>query len=295
MANYARFLPSDCPTPPPPRSSWWRWGRARIHVARAGDAAPRRLIVVHGAGGHSGTLWPLAGQFVGRDFDVAAPDLPLYGRSSAGRMRYPDWVELLSELIVREDDGRPAIVLGASIGGLLAVEAAARAGRVAGVAATCLLQPGRWRARWAMARFGLPGLLGGAAAGLPLGPIADVRVPVKWVAPLSRMSASAELNRLCAGDPLGGGARVPLGFFTSFLGHRPRLDGAPPVLLAHPARDRWTPLALSLDTFNQLPRPHSVVALVGCEHLPMADPGVRQLVDAVCAFADDVTGQANGK
>ena len=61
----------------------------------------------------------------------------------------------------------PLVLLGASIGGLLAYEVAARSPHVAAVAATCLLNPGDWRARAHMTHLGTLGVLGGLFGGHP--------------------------------------------------------------------------------------------------------------------------------
>ena len=119
-------------------------------------------VVVHGAGAHAAALWPVASLLAGRNVDLTAVDLPLYGRTlttSRGTVTYEDWVDLLVELISAEDDGRPVILLGASIGGLLTVEAAARSRRVAAVVNAAHSTSGRYP------NLGPEILLGAAALG----------------------------------------------------------------------------------------------------------------------------------
>ncbi len=103
--------------------------------------------MVHGSGGHSGALWPLAALLADRGLDVAAVDLPLYGRTSTRnpeRVRYADWVQLLVDLVEAEHDDRPLMLFGRSMGGMLAYEVGARSSRVAA------LLP---RASWIRATF----------------------------------------------------------------------------------------------------------------------------------------------
>ncbi|MCP2298416.1 hypothetical protein APR11_004861 [Nocardia amikacinitolerans] len=61
--RYAQFLPADYRCEPliEPTSTWWQWRGRRVHVARAvrPDAAVR-VLLIHGAGGHAGLLWPFA-------------------------------------------------------------------------------------------------------------------------------------------------------------------------------------------------------------------------------------------
>ena len=274
-----------------PVSTWWRWRGHRVHVARASrPGAPARVLLVHGAGGHSGALWPIAALVASRGIDVSAVDLPLYGRTTSpdpAAVRYDTWVELLVDLLEAERDHRPLVLLGASIGGLLAYEVAARSPHVAAVAATCLLDPGDWRARAHMTRLGAMGVLGGPASALAHGGLARTMVPMSAVANLRRMSRDRALSRLCAVDPRGGAARVPLGFLASYLrfAHTPPERNRTPVTLLHPARDAWTPIGLSARVLSRAAGPAELVVLRECGHFPVEDPGVTDLVEAVADLA----------
>ncbi|PRC55032.1 alpha/beta hydrolase, partial [Mycobacterium sp. ITM-2017-0098] len=78
-------------------------------------------------------LWPAAAVAAGDGVDVLAPDLPLYGDTvepDPSRVRYDDWVDLLCDLVraERAADPRPLVLFGASMGGMLAYEVAARTG-----------------------------------------------------------------------------------------------------------------------------------------------------------------------
>lgn len=304
LAAYAAFLPSARRAAlVPPEVDGWEWRGHRVRLLRARDPeAGARLLVVHGAGAHGEALWPVASLLIGRGLDITAVDLPLYGGTVTrrrSRVRYEDWIELLVDLVAAEDDGRPVFLLGGSIGGLLAVEAAARLARtvrdmqraggqdpVAAVAATCLLDPQDRAARVRMTRFGRLGLRFMPLLGLVRGPLGRIPIRVSWVARLSRMGRSPALGRLCAADPQGGGAWVPLGFLTSYMTHRhPAARSVPvPVHLIHPERDGWTPLALSTATLDRLPGPTRTTVLRECGHFPLEEPGLTDLVDVVEAM-----------
>src|SRR5690625_1597787 len=287
ITDYASFLPRSWRERVAlrPERTTWRWRGHRVNVLRRPDPeAAVRTLLVHGAGGHAGALWPVA-SLIG-DVDLAAVDLPLYGDTVSrdpAAVRYADWVALLCDLVRAEDDGRPLVLLGASIGGMLAYEVAARTGRAAAVVATCLLDPRDWRARTVMTRFGPAGLLGGMAAGLVGRRSGGWRVPMAWVAALGRMSRNPALSRLCARDPRGGGARVPLGFLASYLTfrHTPPERMRAPVTLAHPARDAWTPLEVSTRWLRRVAAPAELVMLRECGHFPVEEPGVGDLVGVV--------------
>lgn len=290
---YVAFLQSERRTDLiEPESTWWDWQGHRVHVARARrPEAPVRLVVVHGAGGHSGALWPQAALLAGRDLDIASVDLPLYGRTEVpdrSTVRYADWVRLLVDFVADEDDGRPLVLLGASIGGLLAYEVAARSEHVRHVIATCLLDPSDWRAMARMTRFGALGVLGRPLSRLVERWWADsaltrTMIPINWVANLTRMSRNHELSKLCATDPLGGGARVPIGFLTSYVGyaHTPPESMTTPVTLVHPSHDAWTPVSLSVRVLQRIAAPTRMVLLRECGHFPVEEPGMDDLLGAI--------------
>ncbi|WP_238348638.1 alpha/beta fold hydrolase [Ornithinimicrobium pratense] len=258
-----------------------------MHVLRRrSPAAPARVLLVHGAGGHSSALWPVASLLPGTSADLAAVDLPLYGATTSpdpATVRYPDWVDLLCDFLAEEDDGRPLILLGASIGGMLAYEVAARSGRVAAVVATCLLDPRDRRVQRVMTRFGPAGILAGPMSRVLPRRLAGLRIPMSWVAALHKMSSSADLSRLCAVDPRGGGVRVPLGFLASYLRyqHTPPEGMQTPVILAQPAADAWTPLDVSIPWFDKIAAPTQLAILRECGHFPVEEPGLTDLMETM--------------
>lgn len=301
-ATYASFLPGSraAAAALEPEETWWGWEGCRVRLARARRPGSRvRLLVVHGAGGHGDAVWPLAALLAGADLDVTTVDLPLYGRTTVPDpvgVRYEDWVRLLEDLVRAEDDGRPLVLLGASIGGMLAREVAARSPHVAAVAATCLVDPRALRVRARVTRFGPLGVLAGPLSALARGPVARVGIPIAWVAHLSRMSRDPRLSALCASDPRGGGTRVPLGFLASWLRYRhvPGDRLTVPLLLAHPSHDTWTPPRLSMPQVEQHAGPATVVLLRECGHYPVEEPGLGDLLTAVRALATAAAPSADG-
>jgi alpha-beta hydrolase superfamily lysophospholipase len=301
--RYAAFLPPARRGPiAAPRQTWMDWRGRRVHIARGGaadaESSPRslrssppevRAILVHGGGGYSGALWPLAGLVAGNrqgiGVEILVPDMPLYGYTeepAPGAVRYGDWIDLLCDIIVAERarDDRPIILFGASMGGMMAYEAAHRTGAVDAVLATCLLDLSDPAALAAASRIKIGGRLTGPllrAAGAAIG---SVRVPIRLIADMSAMSRNPGLSKLCATDPRGGGVRVPIGFLSSWLNyqHPPpeRYRGAPVTLVA-PAADTWTPPELSLKFLRRIAGPTRTVLLENCGHYPIEEPGLSQL------------------
>lgn len=139
-----------------------------------------------------------------------------------------------------------------------------------------------------MTRFGPLGILGGPLSALTRGQLAASMIPMKWVANLSKMSRSPGLSRLCATDPLGGGARVPLGFLASYMRYRhaPPESLTTPVTLVHPSLYAWTPVELSMRVFRRIASPGKVVMLRECGHFPVEEPGITDLVAAIVELAE---------
>src|SRR5437870_1731680 len=118
-----------------------------VHLADFGGTGPT-MILVHGLGG-SHANWLAVGPGLAAHARVLAPDLPGFGRTPlAGRSaRVRANVELLDRLLDAVDGG-PAVLVGNSMGGLIAMmEAAARPEKVA---ALVLVGPAQPRPRGAL-------------------------------------------------------------------------------------------------------------------------------------------------
>ncbi|MGW8815870.1 alpha/beta hydrolase [Gordonia terrae] len=312
--SYLRFLPEpwrSAATGVAAESGWWAWpsssdrpcGEVDVHILRARrNAAPLRVLLLHGGGGHSALVWPLGAVLADEGYEVLAPDLPQYGRTRVadpGRVRHQDWIDLVCDLVVAEtdDDPRPLVVLGASLGGMLAYEVANRTGRVAAVVATCLLDlAGDPDARRAVARTPMLGRLTPLMPVLArLGTLARVRFPIRWVAPMSAMSLDPALSRACLDDRLGAGSSVSLGFLADLMTHEvpaPEEYRGPRVLLVHPAADSWTPPEVSVHFARRIAARTDIHLLTGCGHFPVEQPGVDELAAHLRALAADLVGEA---
>lgn len=303
FVRYAAFLPEEYRETVEPERTWREWRGMRVHVARAArPEAGVRVLALHGAGGHAGLMWPFAAMAVREGAEVIVPDLPLYGDTVVADprgIRYSAWVDLVCELVERETaaDSRPLILFGASMGGMLAYEAAARTGRAAHVVATCLLDPADPRSLTVASRFPVPGR-GGAAVLRGAAAVAGrAMVPVRWCADLGKMSGDRALSRLCAADPRGGGSALPIGFLADFFAFRhtaPEEFAATPVTLVQPAEDTWTPPESSIRFLNRIAGPTDLVMLENCGHFPVEEPGVGRLAQTLRAVRDGLTASTAG-
>lgn len=306
---YQKFVPQDLRVEGAwiPQEEWWEHNGHTIHLDRYAHPEPRATVVlVHGGGGNGRVLGPFARMALRAGCEVVAPDFPGYGltvrsRARAARPSYRLWSSIAAALIKAERDrtGRPVIVWGLSIGGLLAYMAAAEGRGAAGVIATTLADTRRLPT---MAKVGRNAIIGGGGylfARL-LGPLLNpIRMPMKWLAPMELISNDPDVSRVFMRDRLAGGSIVSMYFLRSLMNARPALEPEEfdvcPVLLAHPAIDPWTPLELSRQFFDRLRGPKELVVLEGAGHFPVEEPGRNQLESAVTRFVDRIVtgGTAN--
>jgi len=258
-----------------------------------------KVIVLHGAGAYGRVMAPAAVIARRHGYETVCPDLPGYGLSRVPRRRlvYSLWIDCVCDLIEAEiaRDGRPVVLFGVSLGGLLAYHVAARSRKVLGLAATTLADPREPEVRQGFARTKL---LGSAGLWLlqRLHPVTDgLPMPMRYMSKMNRISNIPELARVCERDPLGGGNWVPARFLRTLMHTAPDIEPEDfrvcPVLLAHPGVDRMTEISLSRRFFDRLAAPKRMVVLEGASHMPTEHPGIDQLEEAVVSF---MAGLADG-
>lgn len=302
---YQPYFPEEmrCTPARTPTEERWAWRGLSIHLDRmAAPASPVKVVVLHGAGAYGRVMAPAAVLAHRHGFETVAPDLPGYGLTHVPRKRfdYPLWVDCVADLVDAEfaRDGRPVVLFGVSLGGLLAYQAAARVtsrgrgSQVIGLVATTLADPRERAVRQGFARTKLLGSAGlwllertrFLTDGLPL--------PMRFVSKMDRISNDPDLARVCERDPLGGGNWVPARFLRSLMHTPPDIEPEDfrscPVLLAHPGVDRMTDIALSRRFFDRLAAPKRMVVLEGASHMPTERPGIDQLASSVLAFVQDL-------
>lgn len=269
-------------------------------------SACARLLVLHGAGGHSGALWPLAALADQLGYEVFAPDLPGYGLTKVPNryaVTYNDWIDCASSYVQRltAHDKRPLIILGASMGGMLGYSVSAlQPGSVAHLISTCFLDPSNPNSWPALSRFGGGSTVRffrtilGSGEGRSL--FNRFRLPMRWIAPMKAIANDPKLAQICQEDQHGGGSSVSIGFIASYLYSEPSISPEQfknvPVTLIHPNEDRWTPTSMSYEFFQRIASPKRFVPLLGCGHFPVEEPG---LSDAVGVLKEVLEGFATTK
>ena len=292
---YQPFFPPEmrCGPDTTPTESWWSWRGQRVHLDRMeAPESPIKVIVLHGAGAYGRVMAPAAVIARRMGWETVCPDLPGYGLSPvpSRAFTFPSWVDCVSELIDAElaRDGRPVVLFGVSLGGLVAYHAAARSQKVIGLVATTLADLREPQVRRDFARVPALGSLG---AGLleALSPALDgLPLPMRHLSKMDRISNKPELSKVAATDPLGGGSWVPARFLRTLMGTAPDLEPEAfdlcPVLITHPGEDRMTDIAHTRRFFERLAAPKEWVVLEGASHMPTEQPGLDQMEAAILSF-----------
>jgi pimeloyl-ACP methyl ester carboxylesterase len=279
-----------------PREETWPWAGLAVHVDRYVTAdAPATLVGLHGGGGYGRMLAPIGLLARRLGLEAVLPDLPGYGLTRVPRRRftYETWVACATDLIAAESlrSKRPVIVLGASMGGMLALHAAAAGASLAGIVATTLIDPRDPAVLHALGSTPWSGPLGARVLASAPALTDPLPVPMALATNMRAIANNEAITRIVCHDRLGGARVVPARFLRTWLQYNP--DGEPgtvrrPVLLAHPANDRWTPTELSQRVFDRLPGPKRIVILKNCGHFPLEEPGLAELEASVRAFVDSI-------
>jgi alpha-beta hydrolase superfamily lysophospholipase len=282
-----------------PVESWWNWQGSSIHLDRfENPSAHYRIVLLHGVGTNGRQMSLLVGGPLSRrGYETVALDLPGYGMTSVNpesTVTYNDWVQLVSDFVDAElkRDPRPIVLYGLSAGGMLTYHVAARNPHVAGIVGMTFLDQRQQNVRDSTAHDWFMSRVGGPSASLLSGtPLGKMKMPM-WLA--SKMSAlvndPAALEVFLA-DKSSAGNWVSLRFLDSYMDYVPQVEPEQfrtcPVLLTQPARDAWTPLALSEPFLKRLKNvPVKIVMLENAGHYPLEEPGIRQMHDAIASFIE---------
>jgi alpha-beta hydrolase superfamily lysophospholipase len=252
----------------------------RVQVRRWSADAPSRLVVlVHGYGEHIGRYEHVAEALAARGSTVVGPDHVGHGRSAGERVLVESFEPLVDDLraVVQAERGDlPVVMVGHSMGGLIAIRYAQRH------------------------REDLAGLvLSGPAVGL--GPLMQ-----EWLAapelpsdPLDATALSRDpaVGEAYVADPLvyhGGWKRPTL---EAFVAADQAIAAGPsfgdlPLLYVHGSDDPLVPVALARPIVERLAGPDSELrVLAGARHEVFNELGKEEVIDLVASFAERVTAR----
>jgi alpha-beta hydrolase superfamily lysophospholipase len=294
--KYQNFLPTNLwySDNQMPEETYWNWKDYSIHIDRMpNENAPVKVVILHGAGGN-GRIVGLLGNFIhALGYEYLAPDLIGYGLTKNPKKKnisYAEWVDCVADLITaeQEKDNRPIVLFGLSMGGMLAYQVAAKNPLVKGIIVTTLADP-----RQATVRDDLTGSKWLSRVAMPIGkitaPVSDhIRVPIRWVSSMEKITNDAAFSQLFAQDMLAGGSKIPLRFLRTFTAYNPALEPEAftkcKVLYLQPEKDTWTTLSTSKPFYDRINSEKSLIMLENCGHAPFEEPGVSTMKNAIQNF-----------
>ncbi len=294
--RYQRFLPEEMRFKEGkfPDEEWWRWNGNDIHLDMMRNPSSRiKFILLHGGGGNGRLLGTFGTYLYHQGHEYIAPDLPGFGLTMAKkeyRKDYGIWVDIVSDLIdrEREKDNRPVVLLGGSIGGMLAYHAACKNDNVKGIIATCLADSRTEEARDALASNKLWSRLGFVFFRLFPSILNHVNIRASWIAKMKHITNDCAFSKVFIGDPLVGKSKMNLGFYRSMTEYNPLIEpenfSQCPLLLVHGENDMWTPYEISKKFFDRIAGVKTCVLLDGAGHYPYEEPGFGQMKKAINDF-----------
>ncbi|MEV6386642.1 alpha/beta hydrolase [Nocardia xishanensis] len=283
-----------------PREEFWDWRGHQVHLDRYPNPYGAAKVILHhgvGTNGRQMTLI-LGSRLAARGFEVIAPDNLGYGMTAVApgtNPTYDDWVDLVVDLVAyeRARDDRPIVLYGLSAGGMLTYHVAAKApkGSVSGIVGMTFLDQRIRQVRDETAHD-----LIGARLGAPLmsalarTPAARAKLPMRLAGKMYALANNREaMRKVLLRDSTAAANWVSVRFLDRYSSYVPATEpedfDACPILLTQPAEDRWTPLRLSELVLSRITKvPVTTVILDKAGHLPMEDPGLQQMEDAVTEF-----------
>lgn len=301
--QYQKFFPEEMQINENglPKEEWMTWNNVHIHLDRMlAPDAKLKIIFIHGAGGNGRLLAPYARILQTYGYEVVSPDLPPYGLSyakSVKQLDYQLWINILTALIDEElkRDGKPIILLGTSIGGMLAYHTAVQSRQVKGLIATTFVDTSDSSVRDQLAPNKLISRLGKFSLDSFPKLFDSLHISVNRVSRMKLITNNVELTKLIMNDAHAAGTKIPLRLLRTFLNMKPAIKpehfDVCPVLLVHPQLDPMTPYSFSKPFFEKIKSKKEYVALEGAGHFPIEQPGLEQMNAAVLSFLKTIENE----
>ncbi|AKC20643.1 hypothetical protein IY39_12120 [Flavobacterium psychrophilum] len=294
--KYNDFLPIDLQYNDAklPIETYWKWKDYSIHIDKmTADSSPVKVIILHGAGGN-GRVIGLFGNYLNElGYEYLAPDLIGYGLTknpSNRNIEYSEWVNCISDLVDEEyqKDGKPIVLFGLSVGGMLAYQVACKNSKVKGIIVTTLADPRQQQVRDDLSRNKFLSRIG-----LPIGsftkPISDhLSLPIKWLCKMDRITNDKDFSKVFSQDKLAGGSKIKLRFLRTYMTYKPvkepeQFDSCK-VLFLQPEKDTWTTLETSKPFFDRIKSEKKLVILENCGHAPYQENGLTTMKTEIQNF-----------
>jgi alpha-beta hydrolase superfamily lysophospholipase len=276
-----------------PTEEYWRWNNMLVHIDRYIPKKKKdlKVILIHGGGANGRMMSPIGIGLLKKGYECIAPDLPGFGLTDYSRpIGYKVWIDLVVDLIKEESkkDDTPIALMGISLGGMLAYQVACLSTKVKGLMVTTLADTTKLDIQRVLARNDFAAIAGGKAINLLKKVTDNIKVPIKETTRMERMANNPEFVKLLKKDKVGSGSWVYLKWLRTLQSTsaaiRPEDFNQCPVLFLHPEKDTLLSFEHSKPFFDKLTCNKELVYLTNCGHIPMEEPGVGEMEDAIQHF-----------
>lgn len=262
-----------------------------VETYHAGEDKPT-LIFSHGIAGYARVLLPFILPLFHRNINIICPDLKGYGYNSGikGDFTWDEHVTNLTDCAryAREKYHGTLFMGGASMGGPLAYEAAARFRRIDGLVCWCLWDMSARDFIENETRLGKKNRLALPFMKLAAKIAGSHTIPTTSVVSYDTLSAYPELNDMVLSDPQAG-TRISIRAAVSLVTQsRPTLsyeNFTRPILVFQPTADRMTPSNYTYETYLRIGNPDKrYIEVDGCEHFPVEKRCYDEWISKVSSF-----------
>jgi alpha-beta hydrolase superfamily lysophospholipase len=264
----------------------------RVHIDEYRQNSDTTIVVFHGVGGNGRIVSFIAVPLSRAGYNVICPDLPGYGFTENHKnVRYDDWIDVGVSVVDGElRKSRNVFLIGLSAGGMLAYNVSCKVRRVSGLIVTNILDNREEEVRMYSAKSAFQAKYGIRILNLLPESIRGFRIPIRMATNMTRLVNNEKALKLLLKDKRGAGSKVDLNFLMSMMNSHPEVEPEKynhiPVLMVHPADDRWTPVKASDIFFNKIASEKKRVMLDNAGHFPMEEPGLSQMEHAIMDFIE---------
>jgi len=281
-----------------PNEEYWDWDEYSVHLDRyipKNNNKKVKILLVHGGGGNGRLMAPMGVVLSGLGYECVAPDMPGFGLTKIKKPNsYNTWVELVSALVDKEmeKDGKPIVLCGISLGGMLAYHAACVNKKIKGIMVSSLADTTDPVVQIQLSKNDLIGKTGAKTLSAMKKLTDNIKVPIKLTTKMWAMANDPSFVKKLKKDKVGSGSWVYLKFLRTLFEATPTIDPENfnncPLFFFQPEKDFIIPWEISEPFYNRLSCEKEMIFLENCGHIPMETPGLFQLKDKALAFIEKV-------
>ncbi len=276
-----------------PTEEYWNWGDYKVHIDRyipEKETSKIKVILVHGGGANGRLMFPLGVVLRSKGYECVSADFPGFGLTEIRKPNsYYTWIDLVVDLIEREKekDGKPIVLCGVSLGGMLSYQAACKSPNVEGLIVTALADTRKKEVQKQLSKNQLMGTFGVAFTKAMGWAVDGVKIPIKATTKMWAMANNEEFVARLMKDKVGSGSKVYVKFLRTLFEAGPDVEPElfqTPLLFLQPEKDHIIPWWVSEPFYNRLACEKQLVELQNCGHIPLEEPGISQMEDAALNF-----------